>query len=232
MVKVRPASSSIFVEVGFRRPIFEWQGVPARFFEMLHSALSSQFAMSPRDFTVTPGNSLSDVAARYNILGGASSVALSADKVLFEFRNLRPADYQLVLRILQAVDEKFGLAFPENEYSRIHSNSFDHVEFADNTSADDYLTRYKIAPVETAFSQIGVAYHAAGRFGVTATDGSWFAVCTVEKSEVAANGLFIHFDITLSQIQKSDPFEAKLERARRVSLACMAALGLEWVNAE
>ena len=74
MIKAKTQRSSVFVNTPFVTPLLDWNGVAPRFFEMLHEVLTSEFVVNPREFSVTTGNSLGDVAAKYNIFGTPNSI--------------------------------------------------------------------------------------------------------------------------------------------------------------
>lgn len=221
----------MFVEITLRSPIFEWQGVPARFFEALREALEPHFSMNTRDFVSITGPSLGDAMARYNVLGGTSSIILFADRIRFELLNLLPADNVVVFQILGSVDKRLAAEFSNNEYSKGRYNSYDHYEIVDGNDVDDYLERYKIPLVDKIFSEIGVVNSPGARFSISANDGSFSVACALEKSFVVSNGLFVQIDLTDFRLQRGQLLARAQEWAGHFTPACMSALGLEWPDA-
>ena len=85
MVHVSPRRESVRLDISIEPPIFDWnRGVP-KFFEMVHAVLGPEIRVNPGDFTASPANNLGEVVARYNILGGDSSVSLFATKLSVDF---------------------------------------------------------------------------------------------------------------------------------------------------
>src|SRR4029079_11631219 len=71
--------NSVHVQVVFTEPIMNWTDIASRFFAMIYSALRSKLTLNLSDFSFNYGNALSDVRARYNLYGGATSVSLLPD---------------------------------------------------------------------------------------------------------------------------------------------------------
>ena len=232
MVKVKTARASYIVNIEFAPPLFDWNGVPGRFFEFIHGALVPEIFVSPRDFSVTAANSMDEVAARYNIFGGASTIVLSAEKLSMEFLNLSAEEHQLVGKIAQAAETSFPRSFPECQYTAIHAMSYDHAEVLGENTASGYLSRYAIPSVDKVLGSMGAVTAAAARFVAVGSDASWSARASVERSEVLENGLFVNVEARLLRVEASEPFEAKLNRIVRISEACISALDLEWDHGE
>ena len=232
MLKVRSAKSSVVINIGFVSPFFEWQGVSARFFEMIHNALSTKIVINACDFTAMGENSLGDVVAKYNIFGGPSFVALSAEKLSMEFPNVLSGEYDLAMQIIGPVESSFPNTFPECQYATIQSIFYEHVEVVDGGVAADYLSRYAIPSADKVFGEIGAVHAPNGRFAVVGSDATWRALCSVERSESLENALFLNFDLTLFKVNTSDSFDNKLNRVNAIATACAAALDLEWDRAE
>ena len=232
MVKVRTTRVSLIVNIEFAPPLFDWNGVPGRFFAFVHGALAPEIFVSPRDFSVAAANSMDEVAARYNIFGGASTIALSAEKLSMEFLNLSVEEYQLIGKIVQAVETGFPRSFPECQYTAIHSMSHYHAEVLGENTASGYLSRYAIPSVDKVLGAMGAVTTAAARFSAVGNDASWSARASVERSEVLENGLFVNMEARLLRVEASDPFEAKWNRLARIDEACESALDLEWEHGE
>ena len=232
MIKVKSEKSSVFVNIAFRPPLFEWHNVPTRFFEMIYDALTSELVINPRDFNVNTSSSLGDVVVRYNVFGGECCVNLSAEKLSMEFPNLLTGEYLLAGQIMQAVESSFPVKFPECQYSSIQYTAYEHATIVDGSSATDYLERYAIQSVERLSKETGGVIELMGRFAITDSDEAWRALCTVERSAVFENALFTHFDVTLTNVVTSDAFKTKLDKLMHVTKKCTSGLDIEWEHAE
>lgn len=232
MVKVRTARASFIVSIELAPPLFDWTGVPGRFFAFVHGALAPKIFVSPRDFSVTAANSMDEVAARYNIFGGVSTIALSAEKLSMEFLNLSAEEHHLFAEIAQPVVSGFPGSFPECQYTEIHALSYEHAEVLGENTASGYLSRYAIPSVDKVLGAMGAVTAAAARFAAAGNDASWSARASVERSEVLENGLFVNVEVRLLRVETNEPFEAKLDRIVRIGGACGSALDLEWEHGE
>ena len=232
MIKVKSEKSSVFVNIAFRPPLFEWHSVPARFFKMIYDALSSELAINTNDFSVNTSNSLGDVVVRYNVFNGACCINLSAEKLSMEFPNLLSGEYLLAGQIMQAVESSFPIQFSECQYSSIQYTSYEHATIVDGSSASDYLERYAIQSVERLSEETGGVIEIMGRFAITDSNEAWRALCTVEKSAVFESALFTHFDVTLTDVETSDAFKTKLDKLMHVTKKCTSGLDIEWEYAE
>ena len=228
MIQVRSARSSIFLNSTFAPPIFDWQGVPARFFEMVHTALSPGIVISPQDFSVRQGNSLDEVGAKYSLFGGPASINLSSEVLSIEFPNVSDTEYEMALRIINSIDKHFCIDFPNRKYTTVQMATFEHAEFVSEEEVIAYLGRYRVSSIDKACATFGAVYAPSGRFFLSGK--TWSALCSVERSEHSSNAVFLHFDLTLYAIQENETFYDKMSQFKRVSNVCMNALDLEWVD--
>ena len=230
MLQVRSANSSIFVNATFSPPLFEWQGVAARFFEMVHSALTPNINISPRDFSAHAGNNLSDVWAKYNFFGGASSVVLSSEKLSIEFPNIASTEYEMILRLIGQIDASFPVKFPDRKFSTIQAVVYEHAHISSDRTPAEYMHRYSMPEVGNICRDIGAVQIPSARFSIVGNDGTWRASCLVEPSDYIPSALFLHFDIALLKLGLNETFDGKLGRINHISGACMTALELERIG--
>lgn len=228
MVSVASRRSSVRANVTISPIIIDWNGVAPKFFSMIHDALSGEVAIDLSDFNAVAGTNLGELIARYSILGSRSNISLRADNLSFEFPSLVPGDVELTLRIMETTVTAFGQAFPGHRFSAVQAGLFDHAEILDDKDAVDYLARYAIAGVDHAFGNVKTVHQPAVRFGATAADGAWRANCTLEKSELLANGLFMNLDVVLPNVDEGAGFRDWLDCFRAVFDGCANALELEW----
>ena len=215
----------------FVTPLLDWNGVAPRFFEMLHEALTPEFIVNPREFSVTTGNSLGDVAAKYKIFGTQNSINLYADRLTIDLLDLLSGDYQVVLPIIRALDSSFSLKFPECQPKTIDSIFYEQIELVD-TTVTDYLARYAIPKVDDVFGKIGNVHIPSGRFVAMDSNTTWHLLCNVERSDSLPEGLFLHLEIRLLKLNANDSFDHKLERIKQIFTMCLLSLEIELVSAE
>ena len=230
-MKVKSLRNTILVHFKFRRPIFEWQGVPGQFFDSLYRTLTPRFVVNAADFSTHWGASLNDMQAKYAIFGGASHVTLAADRLMVEFWNIAPGENKLALEIMQLVDKAMSSSLPETEINSISLRSSEHVEVTDGTDISSYLTKFDHPSVKAAFSSLDAIVEPSGRFITKATNQSWDCSCMIERSLMTSNGFFIQMDINLYNLPKPSTFEDRMRQAARISKACSASLDMEITNA-
>ncbi|MDE0302622.1 MAG: hypothetical protein OXJ38_05360 [Gammaproteobacteria bacterium] len=228
MDKITPARSGVSVVVTFESPFFDWHGVTARFFEMVHSALSSKISIEPSNFSVANGNSLGDVMARFNVFGGTSSITISAEKLSLDFPNLLPGESDLAYEIIRSVESGFLKEFRECRYSTIRHMSYKHVELYQDGPISMYLQRYAIPSVSELCNNTDIVHMPTGRFTLTDSNATWRALCSIERSEVLENGLFLYSEVALMGVNMNETFDAHLERILNIVSICESAFELEW----
>lgn len=225
MIKVKSERILLAVNFKFASPLYNWNVIPTRFFEMVHSALTPDFAISSKDFSNIPSHSLADVAVKFNLFGGPNSVELSADNLSFKFENLLPNEIHLALQIIEKIDSGFLESFPNCQISTIQVTSFVHATIVNGASITDYLNQFTIQSVEKVCSQTGADHMPIGKFIIRDTE--WFAICSVEKSEIFENALFLNWDVQLLNVSETDNFQEKLNRFSNCISTCALALNLE-----
>lgn len=227
MIDVKPVWTALHIELALKRPIFEWQGVPGRFFSMIHQALSETLPINSKDFSAVPANQLDDVRARYAIYGGASSVALSSDALLFDFPQLAlPADTLVVQEILRRVHDAFPESFPELSYGTLNLVSYQHLEFTDEKlSPASYLARFAVPKGTEMLKSIVV--HPGTKFELVSDDPIWKCSVGAERSQANARAVFVSISMAISGVDPSTPYEQKAEVVQRITSMCHEMLELK-----
>ena len=227
VVGVRPARASAYLRISFARPLFDWQNAPRQFFEAMHSALSPTIAVSVADFSVRNSNSLNEVAARYELFGGPNAVVLSAGNLSLEFSDLVLDDYGLAARIAESVDQRLHADFPECGRAGMRLTLNEHLDVLGPGRAEDYLSRYAIPTVGSAFARSAGLHQHGALFSTTDVDKHWRAHCSVERSEVLDNALFLTRDVMLLNVDESVAPRSRLALMWEVIDTCARALDLE-----
>ena len=227
MVGVRPASASAYVRIAFARPLFHWQDAPRQFFEAMYDTLSPMVAVNVADFSVRVSSSLSEVAARYDLFGGPSAVILTAQNLSLEFPDLVLSDYGLAARIAESVEQRLRSDFPECGRSWMRLTLNEHLNVLGPGRAEDYLSRYAIPSVESAFAQCAGLHQHGAVFSTTDAERQWQAHCSVERSEELDDALFLTRDVVLLRVDEAAPPRTGLELIWEVINTCARALDLE-----
>ena len=227
MIGVRPERASASLRIAFARPLFDWQNAPRKFFEALYDSLSSLVTVNLGDFNVHVSNSLNEVAARYELLGGPSSIVLTAQRLSVEFPELERGDHGLAVQIAEAAVERFHSEFPECKRSGMRLTLHEHLSVPEPGRAEVYLARYAIPSVQSAFAQYGGTHQHGTSFSTTDADGQWRAHCTVERSVALHNALFLARDILLLKVDGAEAPHTELALMWEVTKTCAHALDLE-----
>lgn len=227
MVGVRAARGSAYLRVAFARPMFDWQHAPRQFFEAIYDTLSPMLAVTAADFSVRVSDSLNDVAARYDLFGGPSAVVLTAKDLSLEFPDLVLGDYGLAARIAESVEHRLHAEFPECGRAMMRLTLNEHLNVLGPGSADDYLSRYAIPSVESAFGEMPGVHQYGAVFSTTDAQRQWRARCLVERSEALDEGLFLTREVTLLKVDEASAAAGGLALIWEVIDTCARALDLE-----
>jgi hypothetical protein len=173
---------------------------------------------------------LSDARARYNIYGGATSVALHADKLVFDFPNVIPSDYPTVRNVMMSIHDAFPDAFPELQYHRLDVQCLEHVDLLELEGVRLFLERYKVQDSERSFGS-PVVIQPQVKFTAIAQDQSWECTFTAERSLLSATALFAAVGITLRNVSPSMPYLDKADAVAALARSCLKVVGLENVDA-
>lgn len=224
MFEVKPVWTAIHLQLALKKPIMEWHYVPGRFFTMIYDALHEIVPVNSKEFSKFGQTRLSDIRALYSIYGGASSVALSPDALLFDFPQLIPADTSIVHNILLRVHDAFQTAFPELDYNEVNLQSYQHLEFpGEEFSRNDYLTRFAIPKTKNLES---IVAHPSARFELVSEEPTWRCTVVVERSLANARAVFVTLNMSIGGVEASSPYEHKAAIVRTIIRMCHDLLEL------
>ena len=66
-----------------------------------------------------------------------------------------------------------------------------------------------------------------GKVDLTAEDQSWQCSCSIERSLLASNALFLATNLSMTKMGDKTSFAEKVAMGRTVGNACLALLGVE-----
>ena len=225
--------SAVHVSAEFAAPILDWNGVATRFFTMIQKDIGNIIQIKPLEFVERNGNSPGDSEATYRVLGGPSVITLSAEKLLLSFLDLSSPDFEILVRMMKALEGGFSREFAGYEFRTIRCSFNGHADIADGSLVADYLDRYRDRDTYAAsiFQKYGSAIYSQGtRFSVRDEEGKWVLFCLAEKSESVQNGLFLNLDATIMELGTNNDFDTRLKRVLDLVIVCFNALKLEWNN--
>jgi hypothetical protein len=228
--KYRTLRDNVKVVVPFIRPLFDWENVSGRFFSLVYDALLGKIAVNPGDFSLNPANILSDVRAKYSIYGGATSVTLHADRLVFDFPNIIPSDYPTVTNVVTSIHDAFPKAFPAQQFHTLDVQTLEHMDLIDLEGVRLFLERFKVKASEESFAS-SVVIHPQVKFTALAQDQSWECSFAAERSFLSATALFTAIGVTLRRVDPSTPYADKAQVIRTVTRSCLDVVGLENANA-
>jgi hypothetical protein len=179
--KYKSLQETLRIEAIFSRPILDWERTSARFYSMVYDALATKIPVNVGDFSMQPAMTLGEVRARYSIYGGATSVTLHANKIVFDFPNLIPSDFPIVREVIFSIHDAFPKAFPDLDYKTIEMLSYEHVELLEDGAVELFLERYKVSGVENSFKS-PIVSGPAMKFAVISQDQKWQCSFAAERS--------------------------------------------------
>jgi hypothetical protein len=225
-VRFKVVRENVHVQLYFKRPLFNWNEVHTRFFEMIYDLLGQRLNVQPSEFSTNPTNTLGEARAKYNVYGGGSSVSLLADRIAFEFPSLAPTELPIVHEIMGKVHDGFRDHFSEIEQGRVEVQDYAHLDIGSQEAVNTFLNRFQVQGVAEAFGS-GVINVPSAKFTVISEDGSWQSAITVERSQMQTSALF---GATQLSLHKFTPTQSYLEKAGVVfdiTKRCLLAVGLE-----
>jgi hypothetical protein len=192
---------------------------------MIYDALSETLPISSKEFSAVGANQLGEVRAVYAIYGGASTVALSSDALLFDFPQLAiPGDVSVVQNILRSVHDEFPKSFPEIIYNTLNLQSFQHLAFPDEKLGPaSYLAKF--ATPNSVEIPKSIVVHGGTKFDLVSDD--WKCSVGAERSQANARAVFVAIRMTIDRIDPSTPYAEKAEVVQRIDRMCHEILGLE-----
>lgn len=231
-VKFEPLRENLHVQLYFSRPIFDWLGLPAQFFNMVYSLLGERLNIQPGEFSGVSTNTLGEACAKFNIYGGSTSVSLFANRVAFDFPNLTAQDLPIVHEVMGTIHDGFHSYFPEIEQGKVELQDYAHLDVGELSAVDTILEKYRIAAVDEAFgADIPVLNTPSAKFLVTAKDGAWQSAVTVEKSQLSATAIFALASISIRKMPPNQKYLEKAAFVNEITKRCLAAVNLESANA-
>ena len=144
-----------------------------------------------------------------------------------EFPDLVPSDYGLAAQIAEAAAQRLHSDFPECGRSGMRLTLHEHLNVLGPQRAEDYLSRYAIPSVESAFAQCKGAHQHGTIFTTTDAARKWQAHCSVERSEALDNALFLARDVVLLRVDEAATPHTELALMWEVADTCSRALDLE-----
>jgi hypothetical protein len=227
--KFKPLRSSIRADALFTRPILEWERVNSRFFAMVHDALAGKTNPSVAEFSVETAAVLAGVRARYRLFGGATSIVIQPDRLVFDFPTLVPSDYLIVSDVIATIHDALPKAFPELNYDRLEAQSAEHLDLVETGAVERFLGQYEIALTENAFPA-PVVMQPGLKFTVVAQDQSWQCALIAERSILNATALFVMLNLSIRNLDNAPSYSDKVARITTVTNSVMRFIGLESAN--
>ncbi len=228
-MKLRPLRYMENYQLVFDHPIFDWTGVMPTFFNMIFKRVGARIPVQVNEFSANVPNKISEINARYNVYGGASSVSLYPDKLTLDFPNLSPTDIPLVAELLKLVHDGFADEFKQVAYGRVDIQSGAHLEVLSPDSVKDFLARYKIKSVEDTFAAAGAVTEGAIKFAAKNSNPPWTYALTVEQSLLNAAALFTFSTTVLSDAKAVPTFEDKNALTSLIAHLALKSFGAEQV---
>lgn len=227
MTKIKSDWASRLINYKFEPPLFYRAGVEDQFFGMVYRALSPILTVNVQDFSTLTRTNPSDPFARYQFFGGPCTVSLSYNILSMNFPDQGPADTELILRIVDALNNEFMTEFPPHNLTSVDVVVASHCTVLDPGGASSYLKRFAVP----AASKLPDVTHTPGaHFSLQDRHGAWRARCMVEQSEVLSDGVFVMLDTAISQITEKN-LESQLTVFNNALSACMRALEMEMEDA-
>lgn len=218
-------------QLAFDRPIFDWTGVMARFFDLILKQVGARVPVNVNEFSTHAPSKVSDIYARYNVYGGPSSVTLYADKLTIDFPNLSPADIPLVGELLKFVHDGVAAEFTQISYSRVDIQSGTHMEVLPPDSTKDVLDRYQIKSVQDTFREAGAVTEGCIKFAAKSSSPPWSYSLSVEQSLLNAAAVFVFSTVSLTDAKAIPTFEEKIKLIASIAGLALKSFGAEQVNA-
>jgi hypothetical protein len=229
VISYKSLRDSIHVQCMLSQPILDWREMPSRFFGMVYGALRQKLPINLSELSITPGVLLSEVRAKYNLYGGATSVSLHADRLAFDFPNLTPTDYPIAMDIMACIHDAFPKAFSDLSYDKIEVQSYEHVDVFSSETVSSFLERFKMPGAESFFEST-VVQRPTCKFSMEAQDQGWQCGLALERSLLASNALFMAVTVSLRNANALTPFQEKQTQVRSLINSLVAAVGLESSN--
>jgi hypothetical protein len=226
-IKCKALRINFHCQLPFKRPILEVASAPGRFYSMVYDCLLGKIQVNTSDFSVSVGNTLSEIHWKYKIFGGITSVTMSPDRLAFDFPNLSPSDVPVVGQIIEAVHDVFPKAFSELDYDRADLQYYAHLEPMHGANAQELLSSYEMNSVSTIFGEGQVIQKPAAKFELISKDQRWLCTGSIERSILQPTAVFVALMISLRKLTPQVPLAEKAALAQQLLRSCLAVFGLE-----
>ncbi|MCY3770105.1 MAG: hypothetical protein OXG56_12185 [Gammaproteobacteria bacterium] len=157
IIQLQSEKATINLDATFTPPIFKWDGIPARFFEMLYESLNQRFTIAPQELQVSSGNTFGDTVAKYKILNGNNTISLSVKKFSAEFPMALRNDYPVIQQTLLVAGAGFSAKFPEYQITQVHGAGSEHAVLVSDVSVTDYLSQFEVPEVNATVDSISTS---------------------------------------------------------------------------
>jgi hypothetical protein len=224
--------TNLHYQLPFRRPIFDFSNFGAAFFSMIRDGLVGKYVVNASDFSLRSGNNLGEFQYKYNLFGGAASVTLTAEKLLFDFPNVTPVDGPVIMSVIQTIHDAFPVTFPNLGYDNVEAQAYSHYDVGDVAAVDKLLSRFLLPDVEKRPELGGVIQRPFGRLELTAEDQSWQCSTSIERSLLASTAVFVGSSLIMRKMNENVPFADKIAMGQKITSACLGVLGLELKRAD
>lgn len=229
-IKFQPLQFAQNIQLTFVRPILNWDGLMPKYFDMIFTSVGARVPVLVGQFSASVPSKVSDIYARYNIYGGASSITLFPEKLVFDFPQLLPPDMPLVRDLLRIVHDTFATDFPQATYERIDMQASSHVELLPPDTVTEFLAPHLIKSLGHTFAEMEAVVAPAIRFSAKSSKPPWTCTMMIEQSLMNVAALYIWETISMTQASAVPTFDDKFQLFAHIGAQAMKAFNLEHVD--
>jgi hypothetical protein len=226
-VKFRPLQFAQNIQLTFVRPILDWDGLMPKYFNMILTSVGDRIPVLASQFSASVPGKISDTYARYNIYGGASSITLFPEKLVFDFPQLLPPDIPLVRDLLRIVHDAFAADFSQAIYGRVDLQISEHIELLPPSTVAGFLAPYQIKNVAKAFAEVEAVVEPAIRFAAKNSKPPRTYATMAEQSLLNAAALYVWETISLTDATAVPTFDDKFKLVAQIGALALKAFNLE-----
>lgn len=230
-MKVQIQHGSAALSVVLEPYIVEWQGIPSRFFAIIHDALADEIRLTPSNFNSEVSNNLGESCVRFTVLGTSNSISLYSDRLTFDFPYIQPRDFDWCKNIVDRVFASCRRSLSQHKFVTIEALGSVHASIAENCRVSDYLDGFALESVRASLDSNSQIHNPGAKFGFQDRKGVWTARCIMKKSETVPNAVFVHFSLTINKINSGDNYLQTFNKLLGdVTNRCLTGLELEISN--
>jgi hypothetical protein len=229
--KFRPLLFIQNIQLLFDRPIIDWTGVMQKYFDMILRSVGARIPVQVSQFSISTSSKVSDINARYNVYGGASSITLFPDKLVFDFPQLLLPDIPLVRDLLRTIHDAFEAEFSQVSYARVDIQTAQHLELLPPTTVAEFLGRYRIKDFEEVFAEVEAVVEPAIRFSAKSSKPPWTCIMMAEQSLMNAAAIYYWESMSISDAAAVNTFDDKFKLVTQIGGLSLRAFKLEHVGA-